>query len=146
MDLHLVGKTALVTGASMGIGRAIAKGLAAEGVQVATVARRTPLLEELAGEIERDQGPPPLLITQDIMATNAAIRLRDVALVGLGHVDILVNSAGGSRPLPVDAPEESWEEAITLNFTRQRQITHLKASATAVLLGNRDEAWYRDVR
>ena len=53
MDLRLVGKTALVTGASMGIGRAIAKGLAAEGVQIAAVARRTPLLEELAGEIER---------------------------------------------------------------------------------------------
>src|ERR1700746_3916369 len=124
MDLHLVGKTALVTGASIGIGREIAKGLAAEGVQVAVVARRTPLLGELAGEIERDQGPRPLLITQDIMAADAAIRLRDAALAGFGRVDILVNCAGGSRPLPVDAPEERWEEAITLNFTRQRQITH----------------------
>jgi 3-oxoacyl-[acyl-carrier protein] reductase len=124
MDLHLAGKTALVTGASMGIGRAIAKGLAAEGVQVAAVARRTPLLEELASEIERGQGPRPLLITQDIMAANTPMKLRDDALAGLGHVDILVNCAGGSRPLPVDAPEESWEEAITLNFTRQRQITH----------------------
>jgi 3-oxoacyl-[acyl-carrier protein] reductase len=125
MDLHLVGKTALVTGASMGIGRAIAKGLAAEGVQVVAVARRTPLLEELAGEIERGQGLRPLLITHDIMAPSAPMRLRDAALAGLGRgVDILVNCAGGSRPLPVDAPEESWEEAITLNFTRQRQITH----------------------
>lgn len=124
MELDLVGRTALVTGASMGIGRAIAKGLAAEGVQVAAVARRTALLEELAVEIEQGQGPRPLLITQDIMAANAAMRLCDAALAGLGHVDILVNSAGGSRPLPVDAPEESWEEAITLNFTRQRQITH----------------------
>jgi 3-oxoacyl-[acyl-carrier protein] reductase len=124
MDLHLFGKTALVTGASMGIGRAIAKGLAAEGVQVAAVARRTPLLEALASEIERGQGPRPLLITQDIMAANTPMKLRDDALAGLGHVDILVNCAGGSRPLPVDAPEESWEEAITLNFTRQRQITH----------------------
>jgi len=100
------------------------KGLAAEGVQISAVARRTALLEELAGEIERGQGPRPLLITQDIMAVNAAMRLRDAALAGLGHVDIVVNCAGGSRPLPVDAPEESWEEAITLNFTRQRQITH----------------------
>jgi 3-oxoacyl-[acyl-carrier protein] reductase len=124
MDLHLVGKTALVTGASIGIGRAIAKGLAVEGVQVAAVARRTPLLGELAGEIERDQGPRPLLITQDIMAADAAIKLRDAALAGFGRIDILVNCAGGSRPLPVDAPEERWDEAITLNFTRQRQITH----------------------
>jgi 3-oxoacyl-[acyl-carrier protein] reductase len=124
MDLQLVGKTALVTGASMGIGRAIAKGLAAEGVQIAAVARRTHLLEQLAREIERGQGPCPVPITQDIMAADAGISLRDAALAGLGHVDILVNCAGGSRPLPVDAPEESWDEAITLNFTRQRQITH----------------------
>ena len=124
MDLQLFGKTALVTGASMGIGRAIAKGLAAEGVQVAAVARRTQLLEELGSEIERGQGPRPFLITQDIMAADAATKLRDAALAGLGRVDILVNCAGGSRPLPLDAPEEKWEEAITLNFTRQRQITH----------------------
>jgi 3-oxoacyl-[acyl-carrier protein] reductase len=124
MDLQLVGKTALVTGASMGIGRAIAKGLAGEGVQVAAVARRTHLLDELASEIERGQGPRPLPITQDLMAVDAASRLRDAALSGLGHVDILVNCAGGSRPLSLDAPEERWEEAITLNFTRQRQITH----------------------
>ena len=51
MDLQLVGKTALVTGASMGIGRAIAKGRAAEGVQVAAAARRRHLLDELASEI-----------------------------------------------------------------------------------------------
>jgi 3-oxoacyl-[acyl-carrier protein] reductase len=108
----------------MGIGRAIAKGLAAEGVQVAAVARRISLLEELAREIERGQGARPLLITQDIMAEDAAARLRDAALAGFGRVDILVNCAGGSRPLPVDAPEEKWEEAMTLNFTRQRQITH----------------------
>ena len=61
MDLQLVGKTALVTGASIGIGRAIARGLAAEGVLVAAVARRTRLLEALAGEIERGQGRSPLL-------------------------------------------------------------------------------------
>ena len=124
MDLQLVGKTALVTGASMGIGRAIAKGLAAEGVQVAAVARRTHLLEQLAREIERGQGPCPVPITQDIMAADAGISLRDAALARLRHIDILVNCAGGSRPLPLDAPEEKWEEAITLNFTRQRQITH----------------------
>jgi len=109
MDLQLVGKTALVTGASMGIGRAIAKGLAAEGVQVIAVARRIQLLEELAGEIERGQGPRPFLITQDIMAADAPTRLRDAAIAGPGHVDILVNCAGGSRPLPLDAPEEKWE-------------------------------------
>jgi 3-oxoacyl-[acyl-carrier protein] reductase len=124
MDLQLMGKTALVTGASIGIGRAIAKGLAAEGVRVAAVARRGHLLDQLAGEIAQGQGPAPVLVIQDIMAEDAALRLREAALAGLGRVDILVNCAGGSRPLPIEAPDEKWHEAMTLNFTRQRQITH----------------------
>ena len=57
MDLQLHGRTALVTGASMGIGRAIARLLAAEGVKTASVARRGALLEELAEEIVKAQGP-----------------------------------------------------------------------------------------
>lgn len=124
MDLQLRDKTALVTGASMGIGRAIAKGLAAEGVRVAAVARRTALLDAMAGEIMASGGSPPVPITQDLLTEDAAERLRDAALSALGSVEILVNCAGGSRPLPIDAPEERWAEAITLNFTRQRQIAH----------------------
>jgi 3-oxoacyl-[acyl-carrier protein] reductase len=122
MDLHLHGKTALVTGASMGIGRAIAIGLAAEGVRVAGVARRGDLLQTLADETTA--GTPPIPIIQDIMAEDAAEALRAAALHWLGSVDILVNCAGGSRKLPIDAPDSAWDEAITLNFTRQRQITH----------------------
>ena len=124
MDLQLRGKTALVTGASMGIGRAIARLLAAEGVRVAVLARRAELLETLAEEIVAAGGARPALIAQDILAEDAAGRVRDAALAALGKVEILVNNAGGSRPLPVDAPEERWTEALTLNFTRQRQITH----------------------
>jgi len=124
MDLQLHGKTALVTGASMGIGRAIAKGLAAEGVRLAVLARRSELLETLAEEIEAAGGPHPALIVQDILAEDAAACIRDAALAALGQVDILINNASGSRPLPIDAPEDRWTEALTLNFTRQRQITH----------------------
>ncbi len=124
MDLQLSGKTALVTGASMGIGRAIARGLAAEGVKVAIVARRTELLETLSAEITAAGGIAPAIIAQDIMAEDAAARLAEAATAALGKVDILVNNAGGSRVLPIDAPEEKWVEAMTLNFTRQRQIAH----------------------
>ncbi len=124
MDLQLHDKTALVTGASTGIGRAIAKGLAAEGVHVAAVARRTELLESLSDEIAAAGGRRPVLIHQDLMADDAASCLRDAALAALGKVDILVNNAGGSRVLPIDAPEERWVEAMTLNFTRQRQTAH----------------------
>jgi len=124
MDLQLRDKTALVTGASMGIGRAIAKLLALEGVRVAAAARRVELMEAMADEVVAAGGVRPVLIRQDIMAEDAAATLRDAACAELGHVDILVNNAGGSRRLPVDAPEERWIEAMTLNFTRQRQIAH----------------------
>jgi 3-oxoacyl-[acyl-carrier protein] reductase len=139
MDLQLEGRTALVTGASMGIGRAIARLLAREGVRLAVVARREPLLRELAAEIAREQDPAPALIVQDIMAEDAAERIRDRALEALGQVEILVNCAGGSRPLPLDAGEERWEEAITLNFTRVRQLTH------AILPGMMQRKWGRIV-
>ena len=124
MDLGLRDKTAVVTGASMGIGRAIAKALAIEGVRVAAVARRVELMEAMAEEAVAAGGTRPLLIRLDLMAEDSAASLRDIAYAELGHVDILVNNAGGSRTLPVDAAEERWVEAMTLNFTRPRQIAH----------------------
>jgi 3-oxoacyl-[acyl-carrier protein] reductase len=124
MDLGIAGKTALVTGASMGIGRGIAKALAAEGVRLALVARRLNLLEEVASEITAAGGTAPVLIQQDIMAEDAAEQIASKALAALGSVNILINNAGGSRHFGKDAKEEQWTEALTLNFTRQRQLTH----------------------
>ena len=137
MDLQLKGRTALVTGASMGIGRAIAKMLAIEGVRVAAVARRVEPMAAMADEAVAAGGVRPVLTRQDIMTDAAAETLRDGACAELGHVDILVNNAGGSRVLPVDAPEERWVEAMTLNFTRQRQIAH------ALLPQMMDRRWGR---
>jgi 3-oxoacyl-[acyl-carrier protein] reductase len=124
MDLQLKGKTALVTGASMGIGRAIAKALAAEGVQVIAAARRNELLEAMADEVESSQHPRPILLKMDVMDEDSAAKLSAAALEAVGRIDILVNNAGGSRVLPIDAPEERWTEAMTLNFTRPRQLAH----------------------
>jgi 3-oxoacyl-[acyl-carrier protein] reductase len=123
MDLELKSKTAIVSGASTGIGRAIAKALALEGVRVVAVARRKDLLEMLAQEVHA-AGGVVIPVTQDIMQEDAAKKLASAAMAELGHVDILVNNAGGSRPLPVDAPDSDWDEAIALNFTRYRQVTH----------------------
>jgi 3-oxoacyl-[acyl-carrier protein] reductase len=124
MDLQLAGRTALVTGASVGIGRGIALALAREGVRLAVMARRGDLLEMLAGEIVTVGGERPLLIVEDLMQEGAPERIAAAALAGLGSVDILVNNAGGSRPFKMDAGEAQWEEALTLNFTRQRQLAH----------------------
>ena len=124
MDLLLDGKCALVTGASSGIGRAIAKALAAEGVSVAAVARRQSLLEELADEVEAEGYRRPALITKDMMDSDSPVSICEAALEALGRIDVLVNCAGGSRPLPLDAPDEAWDEAMTLNFDRVRKLTH----------------------
>lgn len=125
MDLQLKGKTALVTGASQGIGRAIAKGLAAEGVKVCVAARRRKLLEVLAQEITAAGGVAPAIVEIDVMQDGAPQRLADAARAALGRIDILINSAGGSRPaIPIDAPEEEWNSVMMLNFVRVRQLTH----------------------
>jgi 3-oxoacyl-[acyl-carrier protein] reductase len=120
MELQLKGRTALVTGASMGIGRGIAKALAAEGVRLAVVARRRNLLEELQAELETKL----VIIEQDFMQADAPENIAQAALEGLGSVEILINNAGGSRKFHLDSSEAQWEEAMTLNFTRQRQLAH----------------------
>ena len=120
MDLGIRGKTALVTGASMGIGRGIATALAREGVRLAVVARRRNLLEELATEL----GQKLVVIECDLMQEGSVEKIAKAALEGLGSVEILINNAGGSRKFTLDSGEEQWEEALTLNFTRQRQLAH----------------------
>jgi 3-oxoacyl-[acyl-carrier protein] reductase len=120
MDLGIRGRTALVTGASMGIGRGIASALAREGVRLAVVARRRNLLEEL----EQELGQKLVIIEQDFLQAGAPEAIAEKALAGLGSVDILINNAGGSRKFTLESSEEQWEEALTLNFTRQRQLAH----------------------
>lgn len=123
MDLQLRDRTALVTGASVGIGRGIAAALAAEGVRVAITARRVDKLHALRDEIVAAGGPEPVLIEQDMYGEEAPARVAAAAQAGLGHVDILVNNAGGSRSFKdLHVSEAQWQEALTLNFHRPRQL------------------------
>ena len=123
MDLKLQGRRALVTGASVGIGRGIALALAAEGVHLALTARRMDKLQEVARDIESEGGASPVLIQQDMYAEDAAACIAQAAVRGLGGVDILVNNAGGSRSFKdLHVSEAQWQEAITLNFHRPRQL------------------------
>lgn len=140
MDLQLSGKTALVTGASTGIGRGIARVLAGEGVQLAIAARRVNLLEDLARDIVEHGGQRPVVIGCDLYADDAAATLAGAALQGLGRVDILVNNAGGSRSFTdLHVSEERWQEAMTLNFHRPRQL------ADALIDGMIARGWGRIV-
>jgi 3-oxoacyl-[acyl-carrier protein] reductase len=122
VDLQLGGKTALVTGASVGIGRGIARALAAEGVRLAITARRGDQLEQLGDELQA-HGARPAMIVQDMMADDAAARIAAAAATQLGCIDILINNAGGSRAFKeLHVGEAAWREAMTLNFDRPRQL------------------------
>jgi len=139
MDLELKGRVAVVTGASVGIGREIAKVLAAEGAQTIVSARRANLLATLQEEIDRAGGPRPLALPVDLYAPDAAERIRDAALSTFGRVDILINNAGGSRTIPWDSPDAAWEESFSLNFTAVRKTTQ------ALLPGMIERRWGRVV-
>ncbi|WP_431281402.1 SDR family oxidoreductase [Humitalea sp. 24SJ18S-53] len=122
MDLQLSGHVALVTGASAGLGRAIAKGLAAEGCRIGLLARRRHLLEELAAELPASA--EPLIIVEDITAPGAPDRTRQQMHDRFGRCDILINNAGGSRAQPDLGSDEVWGEAMFLNFEAGRRIAH----------------------
>ena len=124
MNLQLSGKTALVTGSSAGIGRAIAKGLAAEGVKVCLSARRAPILEEVAAEIVDAGGIQPEVVTADLMQKAEPARLAAEAIRRMGRIDILVNSAGGSRRIDwMQANDDDWLDIMTFNYTQIRRLT-----------------------
>jgi 3-oxoacyl-[acyl-carrier protein] reductase len=116
LDLQLAGKRALVTGASSGIGRAVALQLAAEGVHVAVTARRATLLEELAAEI-RDHDVTAVALPADVTDPGAAERVVAEACRQFEGLDALVNSAGGSSSGGVlEVPDEAWEQNIQLKL------------------------------
>ena len=123
MDLQLTGKTALITGASQGIGKGTAKVLAAEGCRVAILARRKTLLDGLADEIAATGAERPVVIDEDVTQQGAPDTIRDRVYDAFGSLDILVNSAGGSRPIPWDAGDDVWYEGMTLNFEMLRRLT-----------------------
>ncbi len=137
MDLELRGRTAVVTGCSVGIGREIARVLAAEGMPTLAIARRGDLLKTLQDEIEAEGGVRPHALAIDLADRMAPARVREEALGRLGRVDVLVNNAGGSRPTAMDAPDRVWDESFAINFTAVRKLTQ------ALLPGMIERRWGR---
>lgn len=113
----LQGKTAIITGASSGIGLAIAKELAGEGVNVVLAARRAEKLEELASEINQ-MGTAKALAVQTDMTNKADVeQLVQKAKAAFEHVDIFVNNAGQMLSATVRSGKvEEWEQMIDVNI------------------------------
>ena len=139
MDFGLKGKTALVTGASQGIGRTTARLLGMEGVTVVGVARRSSLVEELSKEVSGPHVGEIIPIEADFSIDGEPERVAKEAEKLLGHIDILINAAGGSRPVQFDATKDQWQEGMMLNFFRIRELTH------AIVPGMQQSNWGRIV-
>src|SRR3954470_5609219 len=93
MDLQLSGKVAIVTGASRGIGRAIAQTLAAEGMKISAAARSKDQLDDLAKSI----GTGCFVQAVDLRQPAAAAAVVDATLAKFGRIDLLVNNAGATK-------------------------------------------------
>ncbi|MHB8460973.1 MAG: SDR family oxidoreductase [Candidatus Limnocylindrales bacterium] len=117
MDLELTGKVALITGASKGIGRAVAEQLAAEGADVVITARTAEPLERTAREIEAKAKGKVVPMTGDMGKAEDVNRCVAATLGRFGRIDILVTCAGSSPGgLLEDLTEEQWFSSLNLKF------------------------------
>ena len=116
----LTGKRALVTGASGGIGREIAKALASAGAKVALSGTRAAALKAVAGEI----GGEPAILPCNLADLEAVDKLVGSAEAALGGLDILVNNAGITRDnLFMRMKNEEWDEVLAVNLTAAFRLT-----------------------
>jgi NAD(P)-dependent dehydrogenase (short-subunit alcohol dehydrogenase family) len=134
--MKLEGKAALVTGASRGLGAALARRLAARGARVVLVARGREPLEKVAAEIRKAGGQAHAL-TADLGDKNAIYPLAGAAAALVGRIDLLVNNASELGPTPLklllDTECEDLERVLAVNLIGPFRLT--KAVAGAMALG-----------
>ena len=137
MELGLKDRVAIVTGASKGLGKAIALELAREGCKVVLCARGEDELEETAGEV-REFGEA-LAVVADVTSPEDVENIVEETINRFGNVDILVNNAGGvGNPAAFDElTDEEWKEVLELNLLSAVRLTR------AVLPHMREQGWGR---
>jgi 3-oxoacyl-[acyl-carrier protein] reductase len=128
MNLESPLRTALVTGASSGLGRAIATTLAADGVVVALHYRRNQKAVDDLAETLTTLGHQVYPVQGDLSTTTGVRQVAEAALGSLGHVDILVNNAGDwvDKPL-LETTDEEWEQLITVDLRAPYLLTRTLA-------------------
>jgi NAD(P)-dependent dehydrogenase (short-subunit alcohol dehydrogenase family) len=142
MDLNLRGKVAVITGASVGIGLAIAHGLAEEGVDLVMAARQAGRLEEAAREVAGRHGVRAVPVSCDVAAAEGADRLIAATREAFGGTDILINNAGsGSNETIMEAPDEKWQAYWELHVMAAVRLARglvptMKARGGGVVLHN----------
>ncbi|MEX0821944.1 MAG: 3-oxoacyl-ACP reductase family protein [Rhodothermales bacterium] len=138
MSTQLTDRTALVTGASRGIGRAVARALAGAGAHVAVNYLRSETeAEEICDEIKQ-MGRRAIPVQADVSLADDVDRLVDGVESELGPISILVNNAGITRPQPLEEiTEQDWDEVLTINLKSYFLVTQ------AALPGMRTLEWGR---
>src|SRR5215467_9402076 len=135
MDLKLTGKVAIVTGASRGIGRAIAQTLAAEGMKLTLAARSKDQLDELAKSLKTDC----LVQAVDLRTKEAAPAVVEATMRKFGAIDVLVNNAGATKRGDFfELTDADWEDGFALKFFGAMRLsrsawTHLMASQGCIV-------------
>jgi 3-oxoacyl-[acyl-carrier protein] reductase len=138
MDLGLRGKVALVTGASQGLGYAIAEELAAEGATVVLSARRAGVLDEAARALAAKTGSRVFSHAADLSQPGAGTRLVEEALASCGRVDVLLVNGGGPPSLPFEqTTPEQWDAALRQNLLSALELCR------AALPGMKERRWGR---
>jgi len=140
MKPQLQGRTALITGASRGIGQAMAELFAQEGARVALVARSATDLDTVAERIVA-RGGSAITIPADLTQDESADQIAEAAMAGFGQIDIVVNNAGGSSfmsPL-ADLRMAGWHKTMTLNLDAtlrviQATLPHLHATGNGSIV------------
>ena len=123
MKVDLTGKTALVTGASRGIGEAIARRFAAEGARVVLGARDESACRRIAGDIERS-GAEALAVACDVTDPASIAAAVGAAAGRWGRIDALVNNAGLGGPTPLSDPsDDRWNAIVATNLTGMFRTT-----------------------
>ena len=126
MDLGLKGRTAAISGGSKGIGKAIARGLAKEGVDVVLIARGKEQLDKAADEIRKETGVRVLAVSADVANHESIKDAADAARAAFGSINIVVNNAGGPirrMDRQILWPDVDWIDDLNLKIVGALRVT-----------------------